>query len=299
MARFSYTFVEPVCFNRKRVRKMTELSKLESLIRSLKESQGKVTVLTGAGISAESGIPTFRGPEGYWSVGSKEYRPEQMATRAMFSLDPWEVWSWYLYRRTVCRKASPNGGHFAVARLEEILGDRFRLITQNVDGLHLLAGNTEKRTFQIHGNLHFMRCTAACTDGLFPIPASIGVKGRNQPLTQGEKDALRCPGCRGLSRPHVLWFDEFYDEHFYRASSAIQWATQSDLLLVVGTAGATTLPMQIGEILSRKPDAVLIDVNPNPNPFQELARAHPKGVVFEAKSGEVLPKVVALWEKSR
>jgi NAD-dependent protein deacetylase/lipoamidase len=278
---------------------MAQLSKPESLIRSLEASRGRVAVLTGAGVSAESGIPTFRGPEGYWTVGSKEYRPEQMATRAMFSIDPWEVWSWYLYRRAVCREASPNHGHLAVARIEEILGDRFRLITQNVDGLHLQAGNTGKRTFQIHGNLHFMRCATACTDGLFPIPASVGVKERNEPLTQEEEDALCCPRCRGLARPHVLWFDEFYDEHFYRASSAIQWASQSDLLLVVGTAGATTLPMQIGEVVSQKPDAILIDVNPNPNPFQELARAHPRGVVFQAKSGEVLPKLVALWEKSR
>lgn len=142
-----------------------------------------------------------------------------------------------------------------------------------------------------------MRCAAACTDGLFPIPASIGAKERNQALTQGDKDALCCPRCRGLARPHVLWFDEFYDEHFYRASSAIQWATQSDFLLVVGTAGSTTLPMQIGGIVSQRPDAILIDVNPSPNPFQELARAHPRGVVFQEKSGEVLPEVVALWEK--
>lgn len=105
------------------------MSRLEDLLRGLEGRRGKVSVLTGAGISAESGVPTFRGPEGYWTVGSEEYRPEEMATRAMFSIDPWEVWAWYLYRRTVCRKASPNPGHSAVTRIEEILGDRFRLIT--------------------------------------------------------------------------------------------------------------------------------------------------------------------------
>jgi NAD-dependent deacetylase len=94
-----------------------------------------------------------------------------------------------------------------------------------------------------------------------------------------------------------LWFDEVYDEHFYRASSAIQWASQSDLLLVVGTAGATTLPMRIGEVVSENQEAILIDVNPEPNPFRDLAKAHPKGIVLDRRSGDVIPKLVALWER--
>ena len=272
------------------------LSRLEELLRRLEGRRGKVSVLTGAGISAESGIPTFRGPEGYWTVGSEEYRPEEMATQAMFSMDPWEVWAWYLYRRTICRKASPNPGHLAVARMEGLLGDRFRLITQNVDGLHLRAGSTTERTFEIHGNLHFMRCSVACSSSIYPIPSEMQDKGRNQPLSGEEKAALHCPGCGGMTRPHVLWFDEFYDEHFYRANSAIQWASGTDLLLVVGTAGATTLPMQIGQTVSQNPGAVLIDVNPNANPFQGLARNHPNGIVLEGNSGDLLPKVVAIWE---
>jgi len=272
------------------------LSRLEDLLRELEGRRGKVSVLTGAGISAESGIPTFRGPEGYWTVGSQEYRPEEMATQAMFSIDPWEVWAWYLYRRTVCRKANPNPGHLAVARMEEILGDRFRLITQNVDGLHLRAGSAQERTFQIHGNLHFMRCATACSSSIYPMPSEMQDKGRNQPLTEPEKVALHCPKCGGMTRPHVLWFDEFYDEHFYSANSAIQWASGSDLLLVVGTAGATTLPMQIGQTVSQNPNAVLIDVNPNANPFQGLAREHPNGIVLEGYSGDVLPRIVVIWE---
>lgn len=270
-------------------------SRLETLLRKIEKRGGRVAVLTGAGISAESGIPTFRGPEGYWTVGSAEYRPEEMATQAMFTTRPWEVWAWYLYRRTVCRKANPNPGHLAVARLEGLLGDRFRLITQNVDGLHLRAGNTAERTFQIHGNLHFMRCAAACRPDLFPLPSRIRDKEKGRPVTEEEKAALACPACGGMARPHVLWFDEFYDETFYRANSAVNWATASDLLLVVGTAGATTLPMQIGRLVSQNPDAVLIDVNPGANPFQDLARRHPNGVVLEGPSGEILPKVADLW----
>jgi NAD-dependent deacetylase len=128
------------------------------------------------------------------------------------------------------------------------------------------------------------------------MPPEMQDKGRNQALNEQEKAALHCPGCGAMTRPHVLWFDEFYDEHFYRANSAIEWASGSDLLLVVGTAGATTLPMQIGQTVSRNPDAILIDVNPNANPFQGLARDHPNGIVLEGSSGEVLPRIVALWE---
>ncbi|MCA9686135.1 MAG: RNA polymerase subunit sigma, partial [Myxococcales bacterium] len=95
----------------------------------------KVVVLTGAGISAESGIPTFRGPEGYWTVGAREYHPQELATLQAFNRMPREVWHWYLYRRGICRAAEPNPAHFALVELERALGDRFTLITQNVDGL--------------------------------------------------------------------------------------------------------------------------------------------------------------------
>ena len=179
----------------------------EKLLRQFKESGGRVTILTGAGISAESGIPTFRGPEGYWTVGSREYRPEEMATQAMFAQAPWEVWAWYLYRRTVCKSAKPNDGHRAVVEMELLFGDGFRLITQNVDGLHLQAGNSDSRTYQIHGNLHLMRCAHACSQALFPFPTGVGDKGKNQAVTEVEKSLLRCPRCHGLARPHVLWFD--------------------------------------------------------------------------------------------
>jgi NAD-dependent deacetylase len=143
-----------------------------------------------------------------------------------------------------------------------------------------------------------MRCARTCSADLLPLPSSIEDKVKNQPLSPKEKHALTCPRCRGLTRPHVLWFDEFYDEDYYRADSAVRWASQSDLLLVIGTAGATTLPMRIGTIVSRNPGAILIDVNPNPNPFQGLARSHPKGVVLQGQSGDVLPKLVDLWERS-
>ncbi len=268
----------------------------KNFLRRFKESDGRLTVLTGAGISAESGIPTFRGPEGYWTVGSKEYRPEQMATQAMFLRDPWEVWAWYLYRRTVCRNAGPNAGHRAVAKMEKKFGDRFGLVTQNVDGLHLLAGNSEERTYQIHGNLHFMRCADACSNELFVFPSGVGDKEKKQAVTESEKSLLRCPLCHGISRPHVLWFDEYYDEILFRAQSALQWAASTDLLMVIGTAGATNLPMQIGAMAARNPRVILIDINLTDNPFRTLAANHPRGVVMEGPAGEYLKSILSVWK---
>ena len=266
------------------------------ILSNFRNSRGRVTVLTGAGISAESGIPTFRGPEGYWTVGSQEYRPEEMATYSMFSKKPWEVWAWYLYRRTVCKNAAPNSGHLMIAEMEKLFGDRFRLITQNVDGLHLRAGNTPDRTYQIHGNLHWLRCAADCTDQLFSFPAGIGAKKKNEPVTNAERKLLTCPVCQGLARPHVLWFDEYYDETFFRAESALQWATTTDLLLVIGTAGATQLPIRIGGVVSQNPRAILIDINIQNNPFRKLAGVHSGGIIMEGGSGENLAQIMSVWK---
>ncbi|NIN34224.1 MAG: RNA polymerase subunit sigma, partial [Gammaproteobacteria bacterium] len=181
---------------------------LESLI-----LDGPLTVLTGAGISAESGIPTFRGPEGYWSVDSKNYHPQEMATYAMFRSQPDEVWKWYLYRLSVCRDAKPNPGHLALVELEKILGDQFTLITQNVDNLHLKAGNSLERTLQIHGNVFFMRCTRECQGRIYPLPMTLFPRDKDQDLSEDDRALLSCPDCGEMTRPHVLWFDETYDEH--------------------------------------------------------------------------------------
>jgi len=272
------------------------IHRLKKLLERFPASSGRVAVLSGAGISAESGIPTFRGPEGYWRVGSREYRPEEMATWAMFQRDPWEVWSWYLYRRTVCARGEPNQGHAGVVALERALGNRFRLITQNVDGLHLRAGNSPERTYQIHGNLHYMRCGRPCSTDLHPLPDHVLPKERNEPVREEEKSSLLCPACGALSRPHVLWFDECYDEPLFRAESAIRWARDADLLLVVGTAGATTLPMRIGEIFFSRKETILLDVNPDPNPFRRLAEIHPNGLALPGKSGEMIPAFLEAWE---
>jgi NAD-dependent SIR2 family protein deacetylase len=163
-------------------------SVLKKTLLAVAAGQGRITVMTGAGISAESGIPTFRGPEGYWTVGSKEYHPQEMATCTMFRQYPEQVWAWYLYRLGVCRRAHPNEGHRALVRLEKLFAERFTLTTQNVDGLHLRAGSSPERTFQIHGNIFFMRCADGCRADLVPNrarPVFPSCRQRRRPFHPG------------------------------------------------------------------------------------------------------------------
>ena len=138
--------------------------------------QGNLCVLTGAGISAESGIPTFRGKDGYWVVGSRNYMPEEMATARMFERQPEEVWRWYLYRFGICHKFAPNPAHHALVELERHCGERFRLVTQNIDGLHRRAGSTHERTYCIHGDSAWVRCAAARSAGGWRIISDGGIR---------------------------------------------------------------------------------------------------------------------------
>jgi NAD-dependent deacetylase len=261
--------------------------RLERILQRVRDAQGSVVVLTGAGISAESGIPTFRGKEGYWVVGSRNYMPQEMATHEMFEQTPEEVWRWYLYRFGVCRDARPNAGHEALVRLEGALGDRFTLVTQNIDGLHRRAGS--QRVHAIHGDAAWVRCAASCGLGRVDLPPI--VPRGSGPLTSAEREALTCPRCRAWLRPHVLWFDEYYDEENYRMDSALRAAAAADLLLVVGTSGATNLPMQIGQLAYRR-GVALVDVNPEENPFSELAQRAPSGFFARGSACERLPEIV-------
>lgn len=271
-------------------------TRLKEVLQETARNKSSVVVLTGAGISAESGIPTFRGPEGYWTVGSTEYRPEEMATWRMFQRCPDEVWQWYLYRRGICNQAEPNAGHDAVVRLEKLLEDTFTLITQNVDGLHPRAGSSEERTFEIHGNINRIRCAKECRQQVYPIPEGVPYKSKSDPLTDDDRALLKCPDCGGLARPHVLWFDECYDEAYFRFNSSIQAASAADLLISVGTSGATNLPMQVGQIVLSR-GATLIDVNPEPNPFSTMA-LQGGGFFCQGAGGEVLPDIARVMEEA-
>ncbi len=261
---------------------------LVPLLSGIKMPDWRLTALTGAGISAESGIPTFRGPEGYWTVGSREYHPQEMATYAMFTRHPFEVWCWYLYRRGVCRNAEPNAAHIALARLERHFGDRFLLVTQNVDGLHLRAGSSENRTYQIHGNIDYFRCSNECTDILYRLDDHYVLPDKKSILDEKTFESLKCPECGRIGRPHVLWFDEYYDEAKYKFESSIRAAGSTDLLLVIGTSASTNLPVQIGYKVASK-GGILVDINPETNAFSSLAEQSGNGFHLKGTAASTVP----------
>lgn len=266
---------------------------LEASLRAFDARHRRILVLTGAGVSAESGIPTFRGADGFWRIGSAEYQPQEIATMEMFRRHPEAVWQWYLYRLALCRRAAPNAGHRALAEMEARFSDRFTLVTQNVDGLHQAAGSTTARTLEIHGNIAYVRCARECRQAFWPLPDGVRPKGRDEDLSEREKQLLRCPHCGGWTRPHVLWFDEIYNEHYYHAESALDAADRAALLLVAGTSGATNLPNRIVYQVARRGGTV-IEINVAASAFSRVAASTPDGGVILGPSADVLP-VIATW----
>lgn len=270
-------------------------NRIDQFLKKADLAQNPITVLTGAGISAESGIPTFRGPEGYWTLGSKVYHPQEMATLQMFQRYPKAVWQWYLYRLSVCQAAKPNKGHLALIDLEQLIGHQFTLITQNVDNLHLQAGQSPERTYQIHGNIFHTRCAAACHPTVHPLPSGISGKEKNEPIRDAEWKQLHCPKCSSLLRPHVLWFDESYNESLYRLDSSLEVARRTRLLIVVGTSGGTNLPNQIVHTVHHNGGAI-IDINTAANPFGDLALHDVNGLALQGPSSDLLPLLIKRLE---
>ncbi|MET0391353.1 MAG: Sir2 family NAD-dependent protein deacetylase [Polyangiales bacterium] len=264
------------------------------------QGEGLVLVLTGAGISAESGIPTFRGEEGYWRVGSRNYFPEDLATREAFARMPDEIWGWYLYRRSVCRAAAPNRGHQALVQLEAALADQFLLVTQNVDGLHLRAGSSPERTFQIHGNIDYMRALHDKDARIFPLPDALGEQWeRGRAIGERERALLVSPVDGTPARPHVLWFDESYDEAHFRFESSLAAIERAALVIVVGTSGSTNLPTMIVRRAHQR-GVPFIVINRDTSPFSELAERADHGLFLQTEAGEALPPIaLALAERAR
>ncbi len=177
---------------------------------------GRLTVLTGAGVSAASGVPTFRGAGGLW----RSYRPEDLATPHAFARDPHLVWTWYDWRRQVIARCRPNAAHEVLARWSERPG--FTLVTQNVDGLHERAGT--RHVLRVHGSIWELRCATACPG------APPAWRDESVPLAELPP---RCPACRGLARPAVVWFGEPIDPAVWDRALA---ATACDVFLTVGTS---------------------------------------------------------------
>jgi NAD-dependent deacetylase len=220
-----------------------------------------LAVLTGAGISAESGLPTFRGPGGLW----RNFRPEQLATPEAFHRDPQLVWEWYDWRRSVHAKCEPNAGHHALAEIEARVQE-FLLITQNVDSLHEQAGS--RKIVHLHGSLWRVRCL---------------VCGGEEENTQVPLDPLppRC-ACGGMLRPDVVWFGEALPQA--SMERALQAAYSAEVFLVAGTS-SVVYPAAALPHVAKQHGARVIEVNLEPTELSSVA-----DITLRGRCGEILPQ---------
>lgn len=222
-----------------------------------------MVAFTGAGISAESGIPTFRGAGGLW----KQFRPEDLATPEAFRRNPKLVWEWYDWRRQIIARAQPNSGHRALAELERVKRE-FALMTQNVDGFHDRAGS--RRVLKLHGDIWNIRCT------------NCGFE------TEDRRPALptlppECE-CGGLLRPGVVWFGESLDWRVLRESERL--AADAQVFLSIGTS-AVVYPAAGLIDIARKSGATVVEVNPDQTAYSDQVHYS-----FRGESGEILPQLL-------
>ncbi len=255
------------------------------------EKGRKVSFLVGAGLSAESGIPTFRGKDGYWVSGSKNYKAQEIGTKHFFNIASHEVLKFYLYRKSITAFAEPNSGHFMLKEIEDLLGDNFALISQNIDGLHKKAGNSAERTYLIHGDHDLMRCGDDCSTELYPFPEAIQLKNRGKDqLTAEEIEVLKCPKCGEDLRPHVLWFDEYYDEKFFKKDSVLRISKETGILFILGTSGETTLPQVMTKNVLSK-NGMVIEVNIAESYFSRLLKDKKHGIIIRSETTPFLLKL--------
>jgi NAD-dependent deacetylase len=251
--------------------------KILEAARRLREAKALV-VLTGAGVSEESGVPTFReAREGLWT----QYDPQQLATPAAFAANPKLVWDWYEYRRQVLRTVKPNPGHYAIAALEKLL-PRVTVVTQNVDGLHQAAGSADVIT--LHGDITRNKCSTNCQGDPTLIDAS---------TLQWDRAAgpPTCPHCGKLVRPDVVW----YTEPLPRAAidRAIAVSMSADVMLVVGTSGVVQPAASLPYTAKRHHNALIIDVNPVPDEITPMA-----DLFLGGPAGRVLPQIVQTMQET-
>ncbi len=223
-----------------------------------------VVVLTGAGISQESGVPTFRGKDGLW----KDFRAEDLATPEAFQRDPVLVWEWYDWRRGLIQPLKPNSGHYALVELEKRIPD-FTLVTQNVDGLHRAAGS--KDPIEMHGTIWRVRC----------LECKRSFESREVPI----KILPECEACGGLLRPDVVWFGESLDTKILHA--IYTYLQRAQVMLVVGTSAMVQPAASFGVVAKRTAGAFVAELN--------RSRTHQSPVFdlsIQGKAGELLPQLV-------
>jgi len=231
---------------------------------------GRLAVLTGAGISAESGLPTFRGAQhALWS----RFRPEALATPEAFARDPALVWAWYQWRRALVARARPNAGHDALVAIEQAV-PAFTLITQNVDGLHQAAGS--RQVIALHGDLMTDRCTRCGREYRCTVDPPLA----DAPVERVAPPA--CPACGSPLRPAVVWFGESLPAGAMEAAAAA--VSASDLLLVIGTSGVVYPAASLAP-LAHAAGARVVVINPDP-PEDDVAH-HLRG-----PAAEILPALV-------
>ena len=230
----------------------------------------RVLVLTGAGVSAESGIPTFRGKGGYW----RNFDPAKLATPEAFARDPELVWQWYRERRERIRAAQPNAAHQAIAKLARHADD-FLLVTQNVDDLHARAGLPNEKMVQIHGDIFVTRCSRCNFSRLdyeHPPSRSSGAAGeQGQRQEQEQENVLpRCPKCDALMRPGVVWFGEQLPWSEAQRVENFLSCGGCDVVIVAGTTATFGYIIDWALRASRR-GGELIEVNPEETPLSRFA----------------------------
>ena len=242
---------------------MTDPDALGRLAGRLRAARA-VTIMTGAGISAESGVPTFRGADGLWGT----FSAADLATPEAFARDPALVWQWYRWRQGIIGRAQPNAGHLVLARLEARLRG-VALITQNVDGLHQRAGSSQ--VIELHGNIWLARCSRGC--GAAPDAAAAIQPGEAAPP----------PACRcgALLRPAVVWFGESLDED--RLDRAFTASRGCDVFLAVGTS-SLVYPAAGLPLVARRAGALVAEINVDDTPLAPHA-----DIVLRGRAANVLP----------
>jgi len=232
-------------------------------VRKWLANAASVAALTGAGISAESGIPTFRGPGGLW----RTYRAEDLATPQAFARDPHLSWEWYNWRRGIIATAEPNAGHVALAEVERRLPS-FTLLTQNVDGLHDRAGS--RRILKVHGDIWTLRCTACAREWRYERPSLPELPPKCE--------------CGGLARPGVVWFGEGLPEDVW--SAAVDAVRAAQVLLVIGTS-ALVYPAAGLVQLAQSAGAKVVEINVAETPVSAMV-----DLSWRASATTALPQLI-------